>query len=596
MTDASGAPLFTFGLITDTHIRPPGGDESSPFPVNDLANDRARLAAALIAEHAPAFTMHLGDMVHPLPSLPTYAAACGEAHDIFTPLKPDLNFVAGNHDAGDKPHVGSPAGPVTDETLAIYGEHFGASHYGFDHGDCRFLVINSSLVNSGTELEAAQRAWLEEDLAANSGKRLFLCSHYPPYIDHTTEPVHYDNYERPGRAWLIDLIERHKLEAVFSGHVHQFFFNRLGETRLYCFPSTSFIRQDFAELYRAGPSDQYGRNDTGKFSVALVDIYPQGHAFRVIPTDGLEMEAGADISSTGHDWSVPSPSREKSLPLVVHLRHAWAEAVDLPYNGPMEEFSRKRARNDYTLLRLWQMGLSKIRTPLGDLLDPAISKRVDDFHAAGMRFTFFDVGVPDAEASAAINAAAPMIDAIELISAEADMSDIADGVGAMADFGDLPVYVGKFHSSAHEPKRGSKFAHSVSFGFKWDDRDTMMAALTQAPFKDRIAGPVFQINLGDPLVERLKEIDALAASNGLRAGANIRLANENPAVANFDDALIADRVVEATEMAASLTNTVVQLDTFMDVDRGYNPRHGLIDRLSNFRPAGRRLAALAAKI
>lgn len=592
----SGAPLFTFAIITDTHMRPPGGDESSPFPVNDMANGRARLAVNLIAQHNPAFTLHLGDMVHPLPSLPTYADACGAAHEIFEPLKPNLHFVAGNHDAGDKPHIGSPAGPVTDETLAIFNEHFGPSHYGFDHADCRFFVINSSLVNSGTEREAEQRKWLEEDLAAQSGKRLFLCTHYPPYIDHTSEHAHYDNYEEPGRSWLIGLIEQYKLEAVFSGHVHQFFLNRLGDTKLYCFPPTSFIRQDYAELYRSQPADQYGRNDTGKFSVALVDVYADGHGFRVIPTDGLELEAGKDVSSTGHDWTVPAPSKTNGLPLVVHLRHAWAETIDMPYNGPMEEFSRKRARNDYTLLRLWQMGLNRVRTPLADLMDLQTRKRIDDFHSAGIRFTFFTIGVPNAAECAALKDAASMIDAVELITAEVDMSDVIAKIGDLQDLNGIPVYIGKFHSSAHEPKRGSKFAHSVSFGFKWDDRDTVASTLAQASLKERLAGPVFQINMSDDLGTRLKEIDAFAADNGLKAGANIRLANENPAVANFEDALIADRAAEACELAASLSHTNVQLDTFMDVDRGYNPRHGLIDRLSNFRPAGRRLAAIAAKL
>jgi hypothetical protein len=40
----------------------------------------------------------------------------------------------------------------------------------------------------------------------------------------------------------------------------------------------------------------------------------------------------------------------------------------------------------------------------------------------------------------------------------------------------------------------------------------------------------------------------------------------------------------------SLTTVSVHIDTFVDVDRGYNPRHGLLDRHYNFRPAGRALA------
>ena len=58
---------FKFGIITDTHIRSPEGDQSSPYPVNEKANDRARYAVQLLADQNPDFVIHLGDMVHPLP-------------------------------------------------------------------------------------------------------------------------------------------------------------------------------------------------------------------------------------------------------------------------------------------------------------------------------------------------------------------------------------------------------------------------------------------------------------------------------------------------------------------------------------------------
>ncbi|MGI9383726.1 MAG: metallophosphoesterase family protein, partial [Methyloligellaceae bacterium] len=515
---------------------------------------------------------------------PTYEAACNEALEILEPLRADLRYVPGNHDVGDKPFVGSPAGPVTEESVALYERFFGADHYTFDHGSCHFVVMNSSLVNLGGEAEVRQRDWLEADLTENAAKRIFLFSHYPPYINAPDEPTHYDNYEQPGRAWFLELIARHEVEAVFSGHVHQFFYNRYQGTRLYCLPSTSFIRQDYAELYRVGPTAEFGRDDRGKFSYALVDIYEDTHGLRVVPTEGRELPAGADLAPR------PEAANGATLPLTVHLRHAWAEAIDLPYNGPMEEFSRKRCRNDYTLARLWQMGLTRLRTPLGDLLDPAGRARMADFHAAGCSFTLFCTGVPDAGAWAAVREAADMIDAFEVVTAENDLSDISETLGALEPIDGVPLYVGKFHSSAHEPKQGSKFAHSVSFGFKWDDHETVVAALKASGLGNVVAGPVFQINLGDDVAARLAEIDAFAGAEGMRAGANVRIADENPAAANFDDAAIAARVEAALSAASGLRATTVQLDTFADIDRSYHPRNGLIDRHYDLREAGRKLA------
>ena len=266
------ADTFTFALITDTHIRPPQGDDSSPYAVNDLANDRARYACQLLASHQPAFTIHLGDMVHTLPHLPTYQAACDEAHRIFDPLKPDLHFVPGNHDIGDKPMAASPAGAVDDQTMSVYQTQFGPSWHCFEQGELLCVVINSSLVNSGSEMEQEQRNWLETVLKQGAGKRIFLFSHYPPFINQPDEPSHYDNYAEPGRSWLLELIEAHQVEAVISGHVHQFFYNRIGHTKFYCLPPTSFTRQDYAELYRTTCEAEFGRDDTGKFAVALVHV------------------------------------------------------------------------------------------------------------------------------------------------------------------------------------------------------------------------------------------------------------------------------------------------------------------------------------
>ena len=124
----AGELLFSFGVITDTHIRAPEGDQSSPFPVNDLANDRALFAARVLAEHSTLFNVHLGDMVHPLPGMPAYSSACETALEIFKPLKPDLYFVPGNHDIGDKPMPGLPAAAIDQNALDLYHRHLSLIH------------------------------------------------------------------------------------------------------------------------------------------------------------------------------------------------------------------------------------------------------------------------------------------------------------------------------------------------------------------------------------------------------------------------------------------------------------------------------------
>lgn len=576
---------FTFAIITDTHIRAPDGDLSSPFPVNEKANGRARYAVEVVKANTPDLTIHLGDMVHPLPHLPAYSSACREAREILSPLAPALHFVPGNHDIGDKPAKALPAGPVTDESRRAFETEFGAQHWAIDHQGIAFVSLNSSLVNSGLVQEAEQKQWFETALGAAKGRRIFVFSHYPPFIDSPDETEHYDNYAEPGRSWLLDLAADHGVEAIFSGHVHQFFFNTYRGVKLYCLPPTSFTRQDYAELYRAGPAAEFGRDDHGKFGITLIDVDGVGHTIRYAPTEGRTL-------AINESPAIPAV-RHKPLPLVPHMRHGWFESSLLPYNGPMEEFSRKRARNDYPLLRLWQLGIDTIRTPLADLVDPVSRRRVLDFAAAGIRFSFFGLGIPDAGKRALLRKHADLVAGLEIITSDVGLADVgADLAPFLAEFA-LPVTIGKITSSADEREETEQrakgaFAHNVSCGFLWQDHTAVVAAATRfVPEPDRVS-LCFQINLDEDPRRRITEMAERLGKAGFNLSVVLRAAQRNPAQANFDDAVISERLHAAMQTVRTLPHVQIQCDAFEDIDRGYAPRHGLIDRLSNLRPVARR--------
>ncbi len=600
--------LFRFGIISDTHVRAPGGDLSSPFPVNEKANSRAAYAASLLAAHEPAFTVHLGDMVHPLPHMGAYDAACKEAKQLFAPLyesgeggavgteTSSLYFVAGNHDIGDKPMPASPASGVDANGTTKYESHFGKPWYRMDYQSLALLVINSSLVNTGSADEHAQRQWLEHELAdlTNADRRIFLFSHYPPFIHDSDEPEHYDNYAQPGRQWLLDLLEKYSVEAVFSGHVHHFFRNRYKNTDLYCLPATSFTRQDFAEIFRIEPAAEFGRDDTGKMHVAVVDVYQEGYRLNLIPTDGKS----EGTQPTALNFNRPADC-------TVHLRHAWYESIDLPYNGPMEEFSRKRARNDYTLLRLMQLGLSNVRVPLQDLCDSALRQNIQNYFHSGIHFHAFSLANPpdrfiqqlkDSAVARSFEYVLPVYttDASGLIEYADDLKKIADQLNP------VPIWLGVAKSSSSTVDQADKvYAHTVSSGFAVDDSESILAIAAdmnqqaESPF---IAGVVFQLPWEDEsdiainrLQENCEEINSRFANNQppLHVQLVIRIAPTNPAKENADDAAIANRVRQVLQLADACPSVSLQFDTFADMDRGYSPRHGFVDRHFNLREAGR---------
>ena len=555
---------FTIAILTDTHIRAPGGDQSSPFPVNTRANARARYAVEVIRAEERAFTVHLGDVVHPLPQMAAYADAADEAHRILAPLTPNLHLVPGNHDIGDKPHDVSPAGPVNETTRATYRDAFGRDHWPVEHEDVAFLAMNSSLVNAGTDAEAVQRDWLERELMSRRDQRMFLFSHYPPFIASPDEAEHYDNYAEPGRTWLLDLAADTGVEAIFSGHVHHFFFNRYHGVKLYCLPATSFTRQDYAEMFSAPPASAFGRDDRGKFAVSFLDISDDGHRLRVIGTGGNEWdgEEVVDLPDT----------RMGTSTLIPHLRHDWATPRVLPYNGPMEEFSRKAARNDYPLLRLLQLGISAIRVPASDLLDPIQAERLDDWISLRGQLVVFSTESPSRDLIKAVVAREHAVVAWEIVTRNVDDASCFPAVDG------IPRWLGKIATSADNVERKGTFAHSVTSGFLAHQIDEAAACAKS----NALQGVVLQLGCDDDLAVLDRPADRVLGT-GLDLVVNVRLSHDDPSQGNFDAQRIVDRINTCQKWADENARFHLQLDTLEDVDRGYCPRIGLVDRLGNHR-------------
>ena len=85
----AGRRLFSFVVVADTHVNEHEDRSLSPFRTNALANGRARYVMHEIAalDPAPAFVVHLGDMVHPVPSLPAYGEAAARYKAITEVLR-----------------------------------------------------------------------------------------------------------------------------------------------------------------------------------------------------------------------------------------------------------------------------------------------------------------------------------------------------------------------------------------------------------------------------------------------------------------------------------------------------------------------------
>jgi hypothetical protein len=166
----SAKPLFSFAVVADTHVNESDNISSSPFETNHLANERARFVFEDIAlmDPQPKFVIHLGDIVHPMPALPTFMQAVDQFKEITRQLKCPLHVLPGNHDVGDKRIDWMPADQICDPHLEAYRKAFGKDYYSVDVDNIRCILINSLLINSGLGAEEEQKTCPKN---ANSNKK-----------------------------------------------------------------------------------------------------------------------------------------------------------------------------------------------------------------------------------------------------------------------------------------------------------------------------------------------------------------------------------------------------------------------------------------
>lgn len=591
-----GRCLFSFVLIADTHIDRENLPSSSPFPVNELCNGRTRYCIADIGHLsremgslAPKFTVHLGDLTHPVPSMAAYSTAVDDFREITAELKMPLYLVPGNHDVGDKPVDWAPAGVVRERFLTAWNHNFGRHYQSFSHGGVKFVLLNAQIINSGLELDHQQQKWLETTLRRADGQRIMLLLHYPPYLYTEDEAENYDNLANPGRTWLLNLSEKYNVEALFAGHVHHFWYNRYKSMDCYLLPSTSFTRQDYSEMFRAAPAEQMadGRNDSAKVGYFVVLVYENGHVCHFRSTKGSALQRTEEIGNSKNSSQVIAlhPREAKSNRVGFDMRHPWAEVVEIAPSGALDEFSRKRVRNDYPLFALWQMGTGLMRIPTSDLENTQTVARMQALQELGHAFVITSNGVPDEKTIANLIRCKDLVKRLEIAIPISKIDELKDTLRSFKSEIPVPVYLSKLRMKSDRVKDGEPYYHQISHGFSIADENEISALMNCGDQRKLFEGKVFRIARQDFVSNSLCEIEAICERLGMRASVTMFMADPNPAKHRCDDHDTANRIAEGVFSAASMSRVELFIDTFIDLDRGHNVRNGVIDRLCNPRPA-----------
>lgn len=580
MTDPkkSASFLFQYAVIADSHIRLPNATEEGGYTSNRLTIERAKYVVQCVNSLQPSFVIHLGDLVHPIPVLSNHEEAVKTAQEVFSGIESKFYTLPGNHDIGDKPNAWLPAPVVEEDSHLVFSKHWGPLYQSFSAETCHFICLDTPIMNTGFEREREQRAWLENELRIAKGKglRIFVFMHYPLFICDPNEPVHYDNIDEPARSWLLKLYAQHSVEAVFSGHVHNVFIGIHENTIYYSLPSTAFVRPEYSELATVGPGDEFGRNDTAKLGFFLVRVYTDRHEIRPIRTYG----AGKS------DASMPQVEPyqmvgETSRMLGVTLRQGWGRRVELAADG-LDEFKRKEAYRDELLIALFELGVTSLRVPFADLANADVRQRLSDFVKLGFEFTVYTLGVPDEATLTTIEAHGNLLVNWEIVFPEHTVSQMGAAIHRAKSVFPGQLFIAPVVPIKEDDGAGKTFQHFASHGFSSRQVDKAENWLSMIGNQVDDIGLTYRVSPWDEPGSTMREIDQQSKRVKL---INLQLPRLDEGVCFDDDHRLQSFIVDAYKASRTMVNTTVFIDTFVDSDRGYYPRNGLLDRRFNPRPA-----------
>jgi len=197
---------FKFAFISDTQSNPQVSE-----PLIDM-----------IIERKPNLLLSTGDETGNGSEYDSWA------REFFRPLRrliinTPLFVAIGNHEYSGI-GCGNPQ-PWFERFESIPNDGHKGYYYAFTYGDARFIMLNSqeSIGCNDVVPGTAQFDWLLKELDSEEFKKAdfhFIFMHKPPYSQ-TWSGGYYDG-EPSLREYLVPLLEKYKIDIIFSGHTHTY--------------------------------------------------------------------------------------------------------------------------------------------------------------------------------------------------------------------------------------------------------------------------------------------------------------------------------------------------------------------------------------
>lgn len=212
--------------ITDTHF--------SPSKTHFNSNWTPLLA--WLETEKPDLIIHTGDLTVDGADQADDITFCME---LMCQAPAPMLIVPGNHDVG---HLPGSHQPVTQVRLDRWNSLVGSDRFIHDIDGWRLIGFNSLLLGMEDQNEDVQLDWLAEAMAGAGTSRIALFTHKPIFVDEPQEgDTGYWSIRPTPRSRLYDLMSRHDVGLVGTGHLHWAWKGTFNQTSLVWGPSAAFI-------------------------------------------------------------------------------------------------------------------------------------------------------------------------------------------------------------------------------------------------------------------------------------------------------------------------------------------------------------------
>jgi hypothetical protein len=194
---------FTFAVLGDNR-----GDDSGDQPHAFIEVIRA------VSRASPAFVLDSGDMIYGhTPDESKLRDQWRRYREAIKRFQPPMFHVPGNHDIWDE------------NSGRIYRELWGKPYYSFDHGNTRFIGLDTETANG--QLGEEQLHWLEQQFAGLTQRNVFVFLHRPLFPIDGGIGSSLDKYpEERDRIHNLFVRNRKVIRGVFAGHEHLYNFQK----------------------------------------------------------------------------------------------------------------------------------------------------------------------------------------------------------------------------------------------------------------------------------------------------------------------------------------------------------------------------------